>query len=370
MQENYSFNYKIFLIINLFLLFWGLLEVTLTSIPFSLNRYGTPWYYFFQQLIKILIGFILAIIIFFIPLEKFKKIITIIFPLNLLLMFGPFLPKIGASAFGASRWINIFGFQLQPAEFLKISFLLYLSLWLSKKNYSLKNKKKSFKFYCYFLLFIVFISILFFLQKDMGTFIIIAVIGVLVYFSANTPIWQTVFSVIFGIIFSILFIMTAGYRMKRIQLFLNPEADPLGLSYQFKQGLYALGSGGKFGIEKGFAFGLSRQKFGFLPQPMIDSIFCVIGEELGFFGTSFLIILFLLFEFFIIKLSEEQKDDFKRLSIIGLGSWIVFQAFLNIGGLIGVLPLVGVPLPFFSYGGSHLISELIAVGTILKLSKE
>ena len=370
MPKDLSFYYKIFLTINLFLLFWGLLEVTLTSIPFSLNRYGTPWYYFSQQLIKILIGMAIAIIIFFIPFEKIKKLTLIFFPLNFILMFSPFLPKIGLSAGGASRWINIFGFQFQPAEFLKITFLLYLSLWLSKKNSFLKDNRKSIKTYLYFLLFIGILAILFLLQKDMGTFLVVLITSLITFFFAKTKLWQSVTSLILSILLGFIFLITAGYRVKRLQLFLNPEVDPLGLSYQFKQGLYALGSGGKFGIEKGFAFGLSRQKFGFLPQPMIDSIFCVIGEELGFFGTTFLIILFLLFGIFVIKLSQSQKDDFKRLAIISLGSWIVFQAFLNIGGLIGVFPLIGVPLPFFSYGGSHLISELISVGIILKLSKE
>jgi len=168
-----------------------------------------------------------------------------------------------------------------------------------------------------------------------------------------------------GISSLIALIKVAPYRMARILVFLDPQTDPLGIGYQIKQALIAIGSGGILGL----GLGLSQQKFGFLPQPMSDSIFAVFAEESGFLGATLLISLFFLFLFRGIQISKKVNDNFLKLSAVGICCWISLQALINIGSMIGILPLSGTPLPFISYGGSHLIAELTGVGILLNISK-
>jgi cell division protein FtsW len=148
-------------------------------------------------------------------------------------------------------------------------------------------------------------------------------------------------------------------------VFLNPEIDPMGIGYQIKQAVIAVGSGGILGL----GLGMSAQKFGFLPQSMSDSIFAIFAEEAGFLGASILIFLFLLFLWSGFKIGKSSQNKFSQLIIFGITSWIVFQGFVNIGSMIRILPLTGIPLPFISYGGSALISELIGIGILLNISK-
>ena len=153
--------------------------------------------------------------------------------------------------------------------------------------------------------------------------------------------------------------------MARWKAFIDPEIDPMGIGYQIKQALIAVGSGGIFGL----GLGMSRQKFGFLPQPMSDAIFAIFSEETGFIGASILVFLFLVFLWRGIKISKSCQDPFLSLLAQGLTFWICLQAFVNIGAMIKLVPLAGIPLPFLSYGGSHIICELIGVGILLNISK-
>jgi cell division protein FtsW len=187
----------------------------------------------------------------------------------------------------------------------------------------------------------------------------------LIYFIAKTPLWQTgVLILLAGLCFFFL-IKISPYRSSRISIFFNPTRDPLGAGYQLKQALIAVGSGGLFG--KGL--GLSQQKLGFLPQVLGDSIFAIFAEETGFFGALFLIFLFLIFLWRGLKIAKSSSELFFKLLAFGITSQIVVQAFINIGALIGILPLTGIPLPFISYGSSHLLAELIGVGILLNISR-
>jgi cell division protein FtsW len=155
------------------------------------------------------------------------------------------------------------------------------------------------------------------------------------------------------------------YRLDRWLIFLHPNADPLGKGFQLRQSLISLGSGGVFG--KGL--GMSVQKYGFLPQAMSDSIFAIIGEETGAIGCIALIAIFILFFWLGLQISKNSNDKFSKMTSIGIVFWITLQAFINISSVAGIFPLTGVPLPFFSYGGSHLVVELIGVGLLLNISK-
>ena len=170
---------------------------------------------------------------------------------------------------------------------------------------------------------------------------------------------------IIAVIGFLLIIKIAPYRILRILVFLNPEIDPMGVGYQIKQALITIGSGKISGV----GLGLSEQKFGFLPQSISDSIFAIFAEETGFLGSAILIILFLAFFWRGFKIASRQREKFPKFIAFGITFWITLQAFINIGAMIGLVPLTGIPLPFMSYGGSALISELIGLGILLNISK-
>ncbi len=367
-------NYH-FLIVSLLLLVLGLFFLATLSASLSLQFFGNTNYYLFHQIISTFIGFILCIIIFKTPLHFLKKVAPVLLLINLLLLVAVFLPLIGIKLWGASRWISIGKNTLQPSEFLKITAILYLSSWLSNKFpgdskkiwiFSLKKGYNNFtKIFLPFLIFLSVIATLLYLQRDISTLGIIVVTLIVIYFVALTPIWHTMLLFLLSSISTLVFTISEPYRVQRFLTLFNPESDPLGRGLQIKQSLIAIGSGGIFG--KGF--GMSNQKFGFLPQAMSDSVFAILGEETGIIGTSILVIMFLLFLYFGFKIANSTTDKFSKLTAVGISTWITFQAFVNIASAVGIFPLSGIPLPFFSYGGSHLIAEMIGVALLLKISK-
>ncbi len=350
------------------LIIWGIASVGTTSFPLSWQRYGNPWHYLLHQLVMLAIGIVLAVAFFKLPLKKLKKWAPLFFLLSLLMVICVFLPKIGVEIRGARRWLNFGKFLLQPSEFLKIGFIIYLAAWLAEKGKTDKKKKLKYLLIPFFIICVVLLVILI-VQPDMSTLAIIFVAGVLMYFAANTPLWHTFAILGLGTAGGLLLIKMKPYRWARFLVFLKPETDPLGMGYQLRQALIGMGSGRIFGVDKGFSLGLSRQKFGFLPDSMTDSIFAIIGEELGFIGATLLILLFLALIWRGVRLSALTGGGFEKFLALGITVWIVCQAFFNIGGILGLLPLAGIPLPFFSYGGSHLIAEMVGVGILLNISK-
>ncbi len=352
----------------IFLVILGVLVLASVSAFFSQEKVGRTTYYLFHQLTHGLIpGIILAFIAFKLPLSFFKKWALWLVLINLLLMILVFIPGLGIVAGGAPRWLNLHFFSFQPSEFLKLTFILYLSAWLATrtKKKPVKNQKGINNTLLPFFIITVVIIFLLAKQSDVSTLVVIIFTALLMYFLANTPLWHIVFMItaIGGIIWTM--IRLTPYRMERIRVFLGLIKDPMGLSYQIEQALITIGSGGIFGL----GLGLSSQKFGFIPQTMSDSIFTIIAEEMGLIGSLGLIFLFLIFFWRGFKISKTSQDKFSRLFAIGISSWIIIQAFVNIGAMIGILPLTGIPLPFISYGGSHLVVELIGVGILLNISK-
>lgn len=371
-KKGGSLNYP-FLVIIFVLISWGFFNLFLISIPFSLEKYGKSWYFGFHQLFFGLIpGILIAYFFYKLNLNILKKISLFLFLLNLILLILVFFPSIGVEIYGSKRWLNFGLFLFQPLELLKITFLVYLCAWLSSK---VKIKKKNiienkWEALFVFLTLLVILGIILLSQPDFSGFGLIFLISLFVYFLSLTPWWHSLILIFLSGIIAIFFVIIAPYRLVRFFPLIYPRIDPLGIGYQLEQALIALGSGGLFGIEGGFGLGISRQKFGFLPHFLTDSVFAVIGEELGFLGSSFLILLFLLFGWQGLKISLEAKNEFERLLAAGITFWIVLQAFLNIGGIIGILPLSGIPLPFFSYGASHFLIEMIGIGILLNISKK
>jgi len=356
--------------ILLILLILGVLILYSVSAPISQERFGSSFYYLKRQvLLGFLPGIILGFFFFKISLTSLKKIIPFLFFINLVLLGAVFLPEIGVSIGGASRWISLGLISFQPSEFLKISFIIYLGAWLTK-NENFQNKKRGEGWnekirIIAFLMIIGLIVIFLILQPNFSTMVIIVAVAILMFFSGKTPFWATAIIILLILGSFILLLHFAPYRLARIKVFLNPEIDPLGIGYQLKQSLIAVGSGEIYGS----GLGMSYQKLGFLPHPLADSIFAVFAEETGFVGSLILILLLLIFFWRGIEISKKSSGEFFKLVALGISSWITLQAFWHIGSLIGILPLSGIPLPFISYGASHLVCELSGAGILLNISK-
>lgn len=350
----------------------GILILASVSASLSQEKFGTTYYFLNHQLLFGLIpGLILAFLAFRIRLDFLKKWAPLLLLINLILLVMVFLPKIGAGAGGATRWLSMGPISFQPAEFLKLTFILYLAAWLTSRTPH--QQKSGFgqagkwfnQTFIAFLIVIGLISLLLIFQPDISTLGVIVLVAVLMYFLANTPLWHSILIILIGAggLFSL--IKLAPYRAARLLVFFEPGTDPMGIGYQLKQALIAIGSGGIFGL----GLGMSGQRLGFLPQSISDSIFAIMAEETGFIGSLILISLFLIFLWRGFKIGKKGGDKFSQLAAIGISSWIVIQAFINVGSMIGILPLTGIPLPFISYGGSALVTELIGVGILLNISK-
>ena len=341
----------------------------------SMKTMGNTTYFLFHQITAgLLPGLILGFIAYMISLSFLKKWAPLLVLLNILALFAVFIPGIGSKVNGAHRWIDLGFMNFQPSEFLKITAIVYLSAWVASKlseagNGNWKSLLKSGYHNTIYVLvpFMVLLGLItvgLILQRDLTTLGIITITLLVLYFSAKTPGWHTATIMIIGGAAAALFIKLEPYRWERFSTFLHPDKDPMGAGLQLKQSLVALGSGGIFG--KGL--GMSAQKF-FLPEAMTDSIFAIIGEELGIIGCVVLIASFILLFWAGIKIAQRSHDKFSQILAIGIVFYLCFQAFVNMASVAGIFPLAGIPLPLFSYGGSHLLVELIALGLLLNISK-
>lgn len=380
MEEKRSKFPDVFLTIVVFsLIMIGLLILCSVSMSYSQKEFGDPLYIFVRQIKNgLLPGIILGILFFLIPLRHLRKYSLHLMLFALFLTSMVFLPSLGIKLGGASRWISLGPFTLQPSEILKLASVIYIAAWLSKWDSGSQDKKRKpfvkkrkslkeewIKKNVPFLVIILSIVFLLISQPDVGTLLVIMASSLSMYLVATADL-KSLF-LIFAVFLIIAIILPlAGYRIDRIITFLNAEqADPLGEKYQLNQSLIAIGSGGLFG--KGITSGV--QKLGFLPQPIADSIFAAFAEEGGFLGSSLIVILFLFFVFLSFKISQKSSNTFAKIMAIGIPVWIISQAFLNIGSSLGIIPFTGIPLPFIAQGGSHLSIELAASGLLLNLSR-
>jgi len=361
MRNKTKNNPNTALLISIFLLtLIGILALTTASAPLSVKAGNSPSYYLFNQLIRGLIpGLILGFIAFKIPLNFYKKYSLFFFIAAVILTLAVFIPGLSKTEGGATRWLDLGLFSFQPSELLKLTSILYLSAILSS-NRPIKKRLPA------FFLVLGLIALALILQSNLSTLIIISAISCIIFFCAKTPLIYNLLIWIGGILLAAALIIFAPYRMQRFLTFLHPENDPLGVGYHINQALIAIGSGGLFGSGLGF----SAQKLGFLPEATSDSIFAIYAEEMGFIGCFFLIASFLMFAVNSFLVFKKSADNFNKLVAVGIGSWIVIQAFVNIGAMTGLMPLSGTPLPFITAGGTHMVAELIACGILLKISTE
>ena len=367
-QTDYIFLFIVLLLI----LLGGLILISVSSTS-SQEKFGSSFHYLNHQILYgFLPGLIIAFFAFKINLVTLKKMAPLFLFVNLIFLGMVFLPHSGVSFGGAARWIKLGPISFQPSEFLKLSFILYLASWLesrTEKRFTPTTKKLARGFSQTFIAFLAVMgitSIFLIFQPDISTLLIIILVATLMYFLVRTPFWHSIVTTLIIVFGFLVLIKIAPYRFNRILAFLNPELDPMGIGYQIKQALIAIGSGGIWGS----GLGLSVQKLGFLPHSISDSIFAIFAEETGFIGSFILVLLYLVFFWRGLKIGKQSADKFSKFCAWGITFWITLQAFVNIGSMIGILPLTGIPLPFISYGGSALISELIGVGILLNISKQ
>jgi cell division protein FtsW len=269
---------------------------------------------------------------------------------------------VGVNYQGASRWIDLGPISFQPSEVVKISVIIYLASWLKGKGSRIEDFKQGL---IPFLIILGGIALLIISQPDIGTLGVIVMISLIMFYVAGAPIKYIIGILLGGMAFLGLLIKLEPYRMSRLTAFLNPSIDPQGISYQINQALLAVGSGGFLGL----GLGHSRQKFNYLPEPAGDSIFAVISEELGMIGAFGVILLFIILALKGYRVARFAPDKFGKLVAVGIVSWIVFQALVNIMSILKLMPLTGITLPFISYGSTSLVFTLIGVGILLNISK-
>lgn len=294
--------------------------------------------------------------------KNYRKYAFYIFVISAIVTLMVFIPGVGVGHGGAQRWIYLGPLSFQPSELLKIGFILYFAAWLS----SVKDKADTIKYgLAPFIVIIGVVAAILLAQPDTDTFLIIVFSGIAMYLSGGGRWKYIILMGLLGIIGIGVLAMSRPYVMSRINTFIHPEKNSQGSGYQIQQSLIAIGSGGMFGR----GFGQSIQKFNVLPEPIGDSIFAVAGEEFGFVGAVSIIMLFIFFASRGLKIASQVPDSFGRLIVVGIVILIVSQAFVNIGAMVGVLPLSGITLPFVSHGGTALFMTLAEVGIVLNISK-
>lgn len=356
-------DYKLIIVVVVILLY-GLVMLASASSVISFEKFGDS-----NELLKhqLLYGILIGLVGFFIASKIdyhiWGKLAFILLVINVLLLLAVFIPGLGYEYGGAKRWVNLGFTLLQPTEILKLTFILYLATLFTKNNSGIKDTTYGLMPFLIILGSIIFLIML---QPDLGTMTTIAITAIIIFFVAGAPIKHLIWIFLgaSGLLF--LLIKLAPYRVARFSVFLNPELDPLGIGYHINQALLAIGSGGIFGL----GLGHSRQKYLYLPEVTGDSIFAVIAEELGFFFAIILIGLFLYFMMRGLKTAKNSPDLLGKLIAVGIISWIVIQAFINIAAMVTILPLTGIPLPLVSYGSSALVATLIAIGILVNISKQ
>ena len=347
----------------LILIVFGLVMIASAGISYSRARFGDPYYFFKHQLIYgVLPGIVALYVMQKINYKFWKKISLPFFILSIICLILVFVPGFGSKIYGASRWLQLGSFSFQPSEMLKLSIIIYLAAWLESRSDKVKDFYEGL---VPFLIVIGAVSFLLIKQPDVGTLGVIILISISIFFVSGAKISHMFLMGVSGLMALGIIIKMESYRMNRFLVFLHPELDPRGVGYQINQALLAIGTGGVLGV----GLGKSMQKFNYLPEPVGDSIFAIIGEELGLLGAVFLIFLFVYLMVRALKIANNAPDNFGKFMAVGIVSWIVFQDFINIGAISGLIPLTGIPLPFISYGGTSIIFLMSATGIVLNISK-
>jgi cell division protein FtsW len=341
----------------------GLIFLSSASAVVGYTRFGSSNYFLNRQLLFVLAASVFFFVCYKIDYHIWRKYAFFFLILSCVFLLLLFVPGFAMEGETARSWLDIFGFSLQPSEFVKIFFLIYLAAWLESRRNNLHDFKKGIG---PFLLVLAIIAVLMLLQPDLGTLAIIASVSLIVYFVGGGKVSHIVIILLLAALALAVMIHVKPYQMQRFECAFNSSLNTSTACYQLNQSLIAVGSGGILGR----GLGQSRQKFNYLPEVYGDSIFAVMGEEIGFiFSTAFLLLYLFLF-YRIVMIAKHSPDVFSKLLCIGVASWLAIQVFFNVGGIIGLIPMTGVPLPLVSQGGSSVMAAMIGLGIVMNISRQ
>ena len=345
------------------LVIFGLIMLSSASSVIAYSARQDSYYFFKHQLFGLILGLAAAWVFSRLDYQVWRKYAPWMLIASIGLLLLVFVPGL-AGEWGASRsWINVFGFSLQPAEFVKITFLLYLAAWLEGRKKKLAEISRGLG---PFIAVLGVIALLMILQPDIGTLTIIALTSLAVYFIGGGQLKHIVSLIILGLAALVIMVNIYPYQANRFKCLIDLSYSKKEYCYQINQSLIAVGSGGFLGR----GLGASRQKFFYLPEAQNDAIFPIISEETGFIFSVGLILLYLALFYRGFIIARRAPDDFGKILAMGIVSWIVLQAFINIGGMVNIMPMTGVPLPLVSYGGSAMLAVLASIGILINISKQ
>jgi cell division protein FtsW len=341
----------------------GLIFLSSASAVVAYTRYGSSDYFLKRQLLFALAGLGLFYACYRIDYHIWKKYAFFFLLLSCIFLLLLFVPGFAMKGETARSWLDIFGFSMQPSEFVKIFFLIYLAAWLEARHKDLHDFKEGIG---PFLLVLGGIAILMLMQPDFGTLAIIGTISLIVYYVGGGKTSHLAIVLLMAILAIVVMVHFKPYQMQRFECAFNSTANSQAQCYQLNQSLIAVGSGGIFGR----GLGQSRQKFNYLPEVYGDSIFAVMAEEIGFIFDTLFVLLCLFLFYRIILIAKHSSDLFGKLLCTGVASWLAIQTFFNIGGIIGLIPMTGVPLPLVSQGGSSIMAAMIGLGIVANISQQ
>ncbi|GAC1495055.1 MAG: stage V sporulation protein E [Candidatus Limnocylindrales bacterium] len=329
----------------------------------ALDTLDEPRYYLVQQSAWVIAGLVAMLAIARVDYHRYRRLALPALVIAVLLLVAVLIPGVGTRVGGASRWLRVTTFVgVQPAELAKLALVVYLAFWLGRH----RERVQSVSVTLPFLMLTGLIAGLVVAEPDLGTAIVVGGIGLAMYFVAGARLRE------FGALGLLAVTAVAAaaviqpYRLQRILTFLDPWTDPRGAGFQTIQSLYGLALGGPFGE----GLGAGKEKFGFLPAPYTDSIFAVLGNELGLLGTLVVVLLFLMLAFKGVRIALRAPDATGALLAAGITTWIVFQAWVNMAVVASLVPMTGITLPFISYGGSSICVGLVAVGILLNIGRQ
>ncbi len=352
------------LIVTLILLSLGVIMVLSASAPSAFTTEGDSYYYFKRQAAFALVGVFVMIFVSNVDYKIYssKLVANIFIVIALLLLIAVFIPSVGVTRNDATRWIKL-GIQFQPSEIMKIALIIFMSSHIASDPSKLKKFWTGLMPY---LALVGVIAVLLLLEPHMSATVIMVVIAGAILLVGGVRMSHILPFVPLAAVAGFVLSKVSEYRWKRMIIFMDPWQDPLGDGWQIIQSLYAIGSGGLFGV----GLGQSTQKYMYIPEPHNDFIFAIWAEELGLIGVIFIIVLFAIFVWRGIMISMKAPDLFGSLLAIGITVMIGIQAVFSIAVVSSSMPVTGIPLPFFSYGGTSLIILLTCVGILLNISRK
>jgi len=353
----------ILLLVTLILVTVGTAMIYSSSSIIALEKFKDGQYFLKKQIFFVILGLISMVLLTKIDYTTWKKAAYPGIILSLILLMLLFIPHVGLNRGGATRWLNLGVFSFQVSEMVKIGMVVFLAHLLARKAHLLKKFSRGVLIPSAITAVVISLILL---EPDFGTAVIIASILILMLCLAGSRITHLMFLAAAFIPVGVWLIFRKGYRLARLTVFLDPWKDAGNSGFQIIQSLISFGSGGAFGV----GIGDGMQKLFYLPQPHTDFILSIIAEESGFIGVSMVIILFSIFVFRGFMIAMKAPDLFGTLLAAGLTMVIAMESFINIAGVMGLIPLKGLALPFLSYGGSSFVMSMIAVGILLNISTQ